>query len=88
MKIISFDNQTIHSAGLSFVQFENENEGTVVKELIRELSIPDAILPSLYLADTILMDDGFFCKTTDLDEILVQLNEYLNEEEGDDDDWA
>jgi len=72
MKIIS-NNQTVHSAGLTYVQFENQNESTTVGELFTDLSI----------VDTILMDDGFFCKTTELDDILEQLNEYLNEEEED-----
>ena len=59
MKSIS-TNQTLFAAGLTYVAFESEDEQICISELVCDMGVKDIIIT----------EDGFFCKTTEVFELL------------------
>jgi hypothetical protein len=60
-------NQTLFAAGLTYTQFDNEDEADAVAELIGDLGLDNVIITP----------EGFYSLTTDYDELRKQLDPYL-----------
>lgn len=68
MKTIS-NNQTLFAAGLTYVKFESEDEQICISELVCDMGVNDIIITK----------NGFFCKTTEVFELLQMFKDNATE---------